>query len=122
MTVECSKGDDGIVCTTVDAVLFLKGLMEGKLLNPESMTEMMHFVKDEKGNNRYGMGMIYFDIEGLPAYGHGGGGVGAGCGLLYIPRPKTYVFFSTNVGVFAEGTIPDKAGEMRNEILKALTQ
>lgn len=122
MTVECSKGDDGIVCTTVDAVLFLKGLMEGKLLKPESMKEVMHFVKDEKGNNRYGMGMIYFDLEGQPAYGHGGGGVGAGCGLLYIPKFKTYVFFSTNLGVFGEGTLPDKAGEMRNEILKALTQ
>jgi D-alanyl-D-alanine carboxypeptidase len=122
MTVECSKGDDGIVCTTVDAVLFLKGLMEGKLLKPGSMNQVMNFVKDEKGNNRYGMGMIYFDLEGLQAYGHGGGGVGAGCGLLYIPKFKTYVFFSTNLGVFAQGTLPDKAGEMRNEILKALIQ
>jgi len=122
MTVECSKGDDGIVCTAVDAVLFLKGLMEGKLLKPRSMKEVMNFVKDEKGNNRYGMGMIYFDLEGLPAYGHGGGGVGAGCGLLYIPNFKTYVFFSTNLGVFGEGKLPDKAGEMRDEILKTLTQ
>lgn len=122
MTVECSKGDDGVVCTTVDAILFLKGMMEGKLLKPESMKEVMNFVKDEKGNNRYGMGMIYFDLEGLPAYGHGGGGIGAGCGLLYIPNLKTYVFFSTNLGVFAEGKLPDKAGEMRNEILKALMQ
>ena len=30
MTVVCSKGDDGIVCTTTDAVKYLKGLMEGK--------------------------------------------------------------------------------------------
>ena len=122
MTVECSKGDDGIVCTTVDAILFIKGMMEGKLLNPESMKEVMNFVKDENGNNRYGMGMIYFDLEGLPAFGHGGGGIGAGCGLLYIPGRKTYVFFSTNLGVFAEGKLPDQAGEMRNEILKALMQ
>ena len=31
MTVVCSKGDDGIVATTTDVILFLKGLMEGKL-------------------------------------------------------------------------------------------
>jgi D-alanyl-D-alanine carboxypeptidase len=122
MTVICSKGDDGIVCTTVDAIQFLKGLMEGKLLKPESMKEMMDFVKDEKGNKRYGMGMIYFDLGGLPAYGHGGGGIGAGCGLLYIPSHKTYTFFATNTGVFSDGKLGDKAGEMRNAILQALLQ
>jgi D-alanyl-D-alanine carboxypeptidase len=121
MTVACSKGDDGIVCTTVDAVLLLKALMEGKLLQPASMKEMMNFVKDEKGNNRYGMGMIYFDLGGMPAYGHGGG-IGAGCGLIYIPSRKVYAFFSTNLGVFSDGKLPDKAGEMREGILKVLLQ
>jgi D-alanyl-D-alanine carboxypeptidase len=122
MTVVCSKADDGIVCTTTDAVLFLKSLFEGKLLKPDSMAEMVAFVKDENGRNRYGMGMIYFDINGLPAYGHGGGGVGAGCGLLYIPSHKVYVFFSTNIAVFPEGKTPEKAGEMRNALLAALLQ
>ncbi len=120
MTVVCSKGDDGIVCTTTDAIKYLKGLMEGKLLNEESMKEMFDFVKDEKGNNRYGMGMIYFNLEGTIAYGHGGGGIGAGCGLMYVPSHKVYVFFSTNLGVFAEGELPKKAGEFRNAILEAL--
>ena len=119
-TVVSSKGDDGIVCTTIDAIKFLKGLMEGKLLKPESMKEMFEFVKDEKGNKRYGMGMIYFDLNGLIAYGHGGGGVGAGCGLLYIPSHKVYVFFSTNLGVLADGILPNKAGEMRDAILGTL--
>jgi D-alanyl-D-alanine carboxypeptidase len=122
MTVVCSKGDDGIVATTTDVILFFKGLVEGKLLNPASMEEMMNFVKDEKGNKRYGMGMIYFDFGGIIAYGHGGGGVGAGCGLLYFPEQKIYTFFSTNLGVFPEGKLPDKAGAMRDEILKALVE
>ncbi|MEJ0101369.1 MAG: hypothetical protein WDO19_01930 [Bacteroidota bacterium] len=73
VTVASSKGDDGIVCTPVDAVKFLKGVMEGKLLKPGSLKEMLDFVKDKKGHNRYGMGMIYFDLGGIPAYGHGGG-------------------------------------------------
>jgi D-alanyl-D-alanine carboxypeptidase len=121
-TVVSSKGDDGIVCTTIDAIKFLKGLMEGKLLKPESMKEMFDFVKDEKGNKRYGMGMFYFDLNGLTAYGHGGGGVGAGCGLLYIPSHKVYVFFSTNLGVLVDGKLPNKAGEMRDAILATLLQ
>lgn len=119
-TVVSSKGDDGIVCTTIDAIKFLKGVTEGKLLTPGSMKEMFDFVKDEKGNKRYGMGMIYFDVNGITAYGHGGGGVGAGCGLLYIPSHKVYVFFSTNLGVLADGKLPNKAGEMKDAILATL--
>ncbi|HEU5168332.1 MAG TPA: serine hydrolase domain-containing protein [Chitinophagaceae bacterium] len=122
MTVVCSKGDDGIVCTTTDAVKYLKGLMEGKLLNEGSMKELMEFVKDEKGNKRYSMGMIYFDLGGLPAYGHGGGGIGAGCGLLYIPSYKVYVFMATNIGCFIDSKLSAKAGEMRDAILMALLQ
>ena len=121
-TVASSKGDDGIVCTPVDAVKYLKGLMEGKLLKPESMDEMLDFVKDEKGNKRYGMGMIYFDLQGIPAYGHGGGGIGAGCGLLYIPSHKIYVFFSTNLGVLVESDLVKKADALKTAILLTLLQ
>ena len=120
MTVEASKGDDGIVCTAADAVKFLKGLMEGKLLSPESMKEMEDFVKDEKGRKRYGMGLVHFDLGGIEAYGHGGGGVGAGCALLYIPAYKTYFFIATNVGVLLDGKLPEKAGEMKDAALMAL--
>ena len=120
VTVASSKGDDGIVCTPVDAVKFLKGLMDGKLLNAASMQEMQDFVKDEKGNKRYGMGLFYFDLGGIPAYGHGGGGVGAGCGLIYIPSHKTYLFMATNIGVLVDGTLSKKADDLKTEILTTL--
>ena len=122
VTVASSKGDDGIVCTPVDAVKFLKGLMDGKLLNAASMQEMQDFVKDEKGNKRYGMGLFYFDLGGIPAYGHGGGGVGAGCGLIYIPSHKTYLFMATNIGVLVDGTLSKKADDLKTEILTTLLQ
>ena len=122
MTVACSKGDDGIVSTTTDAIKYLKGLMEGKLLNEASMKELMDFVKDEQGHKRYSMGMTYFDFGGLPAYGHGGGGIGAGCGLIYVPSHKIYVFMSTNIGCFIDSKLSAKAGEMRDAILMALLQ
>jgi D-alanyl-D-alanine carboxypeptidase len=121
-TVASSKGDDGIVCTPVDAVKFLKGLMEGKLLKPETMKVMLNFVKDVKGNNRYGMGVTYLDLGGLPAYGHGGGGIGAGCGLIYIPSHKIYLFLATNIGVLTDGKLPAKADEFKTGILMALLQ
>jgi D-alanyl-D-alanine carboxypeptidase len=122
MTVVCSKGDDGIVCTTTDAIKFFKGLMEGKLLKPESMAEMFDFVKDEKGNKRYGMGIIHFNLGDDFAYGHGGGGIGAGCGLMYFPSKKLYVFFATNLGVFVESELVKKTGEFRDAVLGTLLQ
>ena len=123
MTVVSSKGDDGIVCTTTDAIKYLKGLMEGKLLRPDSQKELLEFVQDEKGNKRYGMGLIHFDLNGIEAYGHGGGGVGAGCGLMYIPSHKTYVFFSTNIGVLIESElVKTKAGGLRDAVLATILQ
>ena len=122
ISVASSKGDDGIVCTPADAVKFLKGLMEGKLLKPESLKEMLDFVKDEKGRNRYGMGMIYFDLGGIPAYGHGGGGIGAGCGLLYIPSHKLYMFIATNLGVLVDCDLSRKADELKTKVLTVLLQ
>lgn len=123
MTVVSSKGDDGIVCTTTDAIKYLKGLMEGKLLQPESQKLLLDFVKDENGRKRYGMGLIHFDVNGIEAYGHGGGGVGAGCGLMYFPSYKTYVFFSTNIGVLIESELVKiKAGGMRDAVLETILQ
>lgn len=121
-SVASSKGDDGIVCTPADAVKFLKGLIEGKLLKPETMEEMLNFVKDEKGNKRYGMGISYLDLGGLPAYGHGGGGIGAGCGLIYIPSHKIYLFIATNIGVLTDGPLPKKADEFKTAVLLKLLQ
>ena len=68
------------------------------------------------------MGVIYFDLGGMPAYGHGGGGIGAGCGLLYIPSHKVYVFLSTNLGCFVDSNLSAKAGEMRDLILATLVK
>ena len=116
------KGDDGIVCTPVDAVKFLKGLTEGKLLSPASMKEMMDFVKDEKGNKRYGLGLTYFDLGGLEAIGHVGGGIGAGCGLVEVPSHKTFIFIAANIGVLIDSGLSKKADDMKNEILITLLQ
>ncbi len=114
------KGDDGVVSTTTDAVKFLKGLMEGKLLKDSSMKLMQQWVNNDEGKPVYGLGLIHFDLEGIVGYGHGGGGLGAGCVLVYIPSKKAYLFLATNTGVVVDGRGGIKANDAKNDILAIL--
>ena len=114
------KGDDGVVSTTTDAIKFLKGLMEGKLLKDSSMKLMQQWVNNDEGKPAYGLGLIHFDLEGIVGYGHGGGGLGAGCVLVYVPSKKIYLFLATNTGVVVDGRGGIKANDAKNEILSVL--
>ncbi len=120
VNVESFIGDDGIVCTATDAIKFLKGLMEGKLLSPATLGQMETWVNDDQGNPVYGLGLIHYAAGGLEAYGHSGGGIGSGCILMYIPEKKTYVFMATNIGTLFEGSLPAKANQIKDEILAAI--
>jgi len=120
--VASMKGDDGIVCAPVDAVRFIVGLMEGKLLTARSLEMMMTTVKNDKGEPVYGLGLSYLQAGGIEAWGHGGGGIGAGCVLLYIPAAKTGLFIATNLGVLLETPLTQKADPMKLEILAAILQ
>lgn len=113
-------GDDGVVATTHDAVLFLRGLMEGKLLKPSTLEMMQQWVKNDAGRPAYGLGLIHFEEGGLEGVGHGGGGLGAGCLLLYVPSKKIYVFLATNTGVVVDGLGGIKANAMKNAVLETL--
>jgi D-alanyl-D-alanine carboxypeptidase len=115
-------GDDGIVCTPVDAIKFLKGLTEGKLLSDTSLKQMTTWVNDEQGNPVYGLGLVHFEAGGIEAYGHSGGGIGAGCILLYIPIARTYIFLATNIGTLFGGDLSAKADHLKDELLAAILQ
>ncbi len=91
-------GDDGIVTTPIEAVKFLKGLVEGKLLSGKTLELMKTWVKRDNGESAYGLGLIHTEIGGMEAYGHSGGGIGAGCELYYIPQKNIYFFLSMNLG------------------------
>jgi D-alanyl-D-alanine carboxypeptidase len=114
------KGDDGIVCTTTDAIKFLRGLAEHKLLHDSTFALMQHWVNDDKGNPIYGLGLVHYEAGGLVGFGHSGGGIGAGCVLIYVPSKKTYLFMATNLGVLIESDLSKKADMMKDEILGAL--
>jgi D-alanyl-D-alanine carboxypeptidase len=120
VSITFSKGDDGIIATPFDAIKFLKGLMEGKLLSEKSLTQMMTFVNDWHGKPTYGMGLFQVNYFGKIGYGHGGAGVGAGCGVYYFPDKKLYIFLGTNLGTLVDGPIVRKVDEFKSKVLELL--
>jgi D-alanyl-D-alanine carboxypeptidase len=118
VSVACSKGDDGIVSTPSDAIRFLKGLIQGKLLSPSAMQQMMTWVNDSEGQPVYGLGLYNVRYSGHTGYGHGGAGIGAGCGLYYFPDRNVYVFLGTNIGTLVDGPIVRKVDELKKKVIE----
>lgn len=119
-SISCAKGDDGMVATPLDAVNFLKGLMEGKLLTDSSLKQMKTCVNDKQGNPIYGLGLYHVTYFGVEGYGHGGAGAGAGCGLYYFPSKNIYIFLGTNIGTLVDGPIVQKVNELKSKVLELI--
>ena len=115
-------GDDGIVCTPSDAVKFLKGLMEGKLLSPASLKEMEQWVNDKNGNPIYGLGLIHHSFNGHTAIGHSGGGIGAGCELYYFPEKNLYFFVAINIGTVTDSPLHAKLSKIKDDLWATLVK
>ena len=118
--VQTLIGDDGIVATPEDAVRFLKGLMEGKLLSITTLEQMKSWVNDNKGNPTYGLGLDYTTFQGHIAYGHSGGGIGAGCHLYYFPEKNIYIFTGINLGTVTDSPIHETASKTIDKIYEVL--
>ncbi|ELR69005.1 Serine-type D-Ala-D-Ala carboxypeptidase [Fulvivirga imtechensis AK7] len=113
-------GDDGIVATPIEAVKFLKGLMEGKLISKATLEVMKSWTNDSKGQPRYGLGLSHATINGHVAYGHSGGGIGAGCELYYFPGENLYIFIAINLGTVTDSPLHTGAGKAREKVYQAL--
>lgn len=109
-------GDDGIITTPVDAVLFLRGLMEGKLVSPATLAHMQVWAKDKNGKPRYGLGLAIHDVNGQVAIGHTGGGIGAGCELYYYPEKQMYSFIGINLGTVTDSPLHRVAEPARDNL------
>lgn len=115
-------GDDGIVTTPVEAVKFLRGLLEGKLLTATTMALMRTWVNDRNGNPTYGLGLDHAELVGHFGYGHSGGGIGAGCQLYYFPEKDLYVFIGINLGTVTDSPIHEQATALLDGIYKILLE
>ncbi|MFC4220356.1 serine hydrolase domain-containing protein [Flagellimonas marina] len=115
-------GDDGIVTTPKEAILFLKGLLEGKLLKESTLKLMMTWVNNWEDRPVYGLGLGHGNILGHPFYGHSGGGIGAGCELRYSPETNRYMFIAINIGTVTYSPLHIPLEELRNQLFLAMVE
>ena len=120
MNVAGFVGDDGIVTTPGDAIKFLKGLMEGKLLSASTLQQMQTWVNNKDGEPIYGLGLTYRKINGQVAFGHSGGGIGAGCELYYFPQKNLYYFIGINLGTVTESPLHIELSKLRDKLYEIL--
>lgn len=117
MNVSTLVGDDGIVTTPVDAIKFLQGLAEGKLLADSTMKQMKTWVNNDKGEAIYGLGLGHHVINGYENFGHSGGGIGAGCELYYFPEKHLYYFIAINLGTVTDSPLHAALGAIKDKLL-----
>lgn len=115
-------GDDGIICTPKDAVLFLRGLMEGKLLRETSLQMMMQWVNNDQGKPAYGLGLSRIEINGEIGIGHSGGGIGSGCQLYYFPEKGIFLFMAINLGTVTDSPIHKNAEATLAKLYNAILE
>lgn len=119
-TTNWYSGDDGVYSTIEEASHFLENLVNGKILNEETLKEMMTW-NDEKHPD-YGLGLMA--DKGLPykfLIGHSGRGIGITTDLYYFPNQDMTVAILCNTGLRAGSKkYNDLYYKMRNKIMKKL--
>jgi D-alanyl-D-alanine carboxypeptidase len=114
-------GTTGVIASPSDYITFLKSLVNGKLVNAQSLTEMRTWVQGKaSAEPDYGLGLTYWGYRGKVQYGHDGDGIGATAQLTYFPASDTYVFIAANATTEMGGDMQRTIAEFRNEVCNFL--
>lgn len=119
-TTNWYSGDDGVYAPIEEACNFLEMLVKGKILNEETLVEMMTW-NDEKQPD-YGLGLMA--DKGFPysfLMGHSGRGIGITTDLYYFPKKDMVIGIFCNTGLRSgPKEIGDVYYKMRNKIIKKI--
>lgn len=119
-TTNWYSGDDGFYASISEAGTFLENLMKGKILNENTLKEMMTWNNDRKPD--YGLGLQA--DKAFPynlTMGHSGSGIGMRTDLYYFPKQDMIVAIFSNSGLrSASPTFAKTYNKMRTKIIMKL--
>jgi D-alanyl-D-alanine carboxypeptidase len=103
-------GSSGLFTTAQDLARWCHMLFQGKILQPQSMDEMLQFVKFKPIANMraYGLGVQLYTrsfSSGKKAIGHGGGNIGTTTYMVYLPEYHVSLIVMINA-------FPNKAADV----------
>ncbi len=119
-TTNWYSGDDGFYAPISEAGQFLEKLMNGNILNKNSLKEMMTYDNQRKPD--YGLG-LQVDKNFLYhlAIGHSGSGIGMRTDLYYFPKKDMIVAIFSNSGLrSASRSFAKTYHKMRTKIILKL--
>lgn len=99
----------GVISTANDLMIYFQALLNGELLSPASMEQMMTWVvtnPDPEGWNLvqyYGLGFTHKLRNGYSLRGHDGSMPGSGATMQYIDDADVYVTATRNTEFYPEG-------------------
>lgn len=83
-------GAGGIISNSGDLIIFIENLFADKVINANSMEQMLQ-IKDN-----YGMGIIPFNVDDKPGFGHSGAIDGSTSALYFFPEEKLAIATTSN--------------------------
>lgn len=107
------EGTDGLITSISDMNLFLRSVVDGKLISTESYTQMTDFIDIPEGESNenysgYGLGIARVKMTDEVWYGSFGNQAGSAKIMLYNPAHNTTIVISQNTGTFFNDDIKIK--------------
>jgi D-alanyl-D-alanine carboxypeptidase len=95
------SADGGLISNPCDLNNFFRSLMNGNVLNPNSMAEMLTWKAPKEQdpeffNMWYGLGIFKMETPQGIAYFHSGDAIGYYCNMIYFPDDGTTVVYASN--------------------------
>jgi D-alanyl-D-alanine carboxypeptidase len=96
-----------IIATARELVVFLSGMLEGRLFSPEGLANATDWMEirpgDDANRGEYGLGLFRSRHDGFSTVGHTGSLPGGGAIMQYIPELDIYIGAVTNTDLDADG-------------------
>lgn len=93
--------DGGLISNPYDMNVFFRALMNGQVINSNSLKEMLTFKSPKTASNEffpisYGLGIFKMETPKGTAYMHSGDAIGYYANMLYFPDDSTTVVYAVN--------------------------